>query len=347
METTQKNINFKNTESGLILGGLGTGKSYHLRTMIKDVLNNTDADVIILDTFGEYSNLVQEFNGKEINLSLKGDNYINPLDMNDFYFGGSFLLKCDFMAALFQSIMDHCMKNNVYTLKELTPKQMSIIDRCTLSICQDKSKTHTLSDFKTLLENQPEDEAKDLAYMLSKYTGEEFNTFDHETNVDTDSRLLSYNIDKLYNFKFTWEHDINTISIGMLCVINSILNKISTNYKNGKHTYVFIEEGGNLIHFPLIAEFLYTLYKRSRVFRTTFYMVTNDVDSLTSIDCLKGLLHNTQYLFILPLRSTLDSIRLTEELALSESQSKKVKWNGLLFYEGEEIPFKGKDIQYI
>lgn len=340
METTQKNINLKNTESGLILGGPGTGKSFHVRKMVKDILNNTDADVIILDTFGEYSNLVQEFNGKEINLSLKGDNYINPLDMNDFYFGGSISLKCDFMVALFQSIITPFDRL-------ITPKEMYIIDRCTVSIYQDKSKTHTLSDFKTLLENQPEDEAKDLAYILSKYTGEEFNTFDYETNVDIDSRLLSYNIDKLYNLKFIWEHDINTTQIGMLCVINSILNKISTNYKNGKHTYVFIEEGGKLIHYPLIAEFLYTLYKKARVFRTTFYMVTHDVDSLTSIDCLKGLLHNTQYLLILPLRSTLNSILLTEELSLSKSQSEKLKWNGLFFCEGKEIPFKGKKIQYI
>ena len=55
----------------------------------------------------------------------------------------------------------------------------------------------TLIDLREKLLQQPEKEARNLALSLELFTNGSLNVFSHETNVNTSSRIISYDIYKL------------------------------------------------------------------------------------------------------------------------------------------------------
>ena len=57
-----------------------------------------------------------------------------------------------------------------------------------------KGKAPTLQDFHGELLRQPEDEARDVALAIELFTEGSLNTFAKPTNVDTDARILCYDI---------------------------------------------------------------------------------------------------------------------------------------------------------
>lgn len=82
----------------------------------------------------------------------------------------------------------------------LGAKQKSIIDRCTASVYrsyqQNDYQGHipTLQDFRAELLQQDEPEAKELALAIELFTHGSLNTFAKQTNVDTNNRLICYDI---------------------------------------------------------------------------------------------------------------------------------------------------------
>ena len=55
--------------------------------------------------------------------------------------------------------------------------------------------------------------------------------------------------------------------IGMLVILDSILNRISKNRKSGKRTYIFIDEIYLLFKYDYTTNFVYALWKRIRKYR--------------------------------------------------------------------------------
>ena len=82
----------------------------------------------------------------------------------------------------------------------LGAKQKSIIDRCTASVYRDYQQrgytgtVPTLQDFRAELLKQDEPEAKEIALAIELFTHGSLNTFAKPTNVDTDNRLICYDI---------------------------------------------------------------------------------------------------------------------------------------------------------
>lgn len=76
----------------------------------------------------------------------------------------------------------------------------AIIDRCTASVYrsyqQNDYQGHipTLQDFRAELLQQDEPEAKELALAIELFTHGSLNTFAKQTNVDTNNRLICYDI---------------------------------------------------------------------------------------------------------------------------------------------------------
>ena len=121
----------------------------------------------------------------------------------------------------------------------LGAKQKSIIDRCTASVYRDYQQrgytgtVPTLQDFRAELLKQDEPEAKEIALAIELFTHGSLNTFAKPTNVDTDNRLICYDILDLGK---------QLMPIGMLVVLDSILNRITQNRAKGKQTFIFIDE---------------------------------------------------------------------------------------------------------
>lgn len=91
----------------------------------------------------------------------------------------------------------------------------------------------TLRDFRDELLRQPEEEAHSLALELEIFTNGSLDTFAKQTNVDTENRLICYDIMELGE---------QLRPVGMLVILDSIINRITSNRRKGRQTFVFIDE---------------------------------------------------------------------------------------------------------
>ena len=97
----------------------------------------------------------------------------------------------------------------------------------------------TLQDFRAELLKQAEPEAQEIALAIELFTNGSLNTFAKHTNVDTNNRLICYDILDLGK---------QLMPIGMLVVLDSILNRITQNRAKGRNTFIFIDEIYLLFH---------------------------------------------------------------------------------------------------
>lgn len=86
----------------------------------------------------------------------------------------------------------------------------------------------TLKDFYRLLQMQPEPEAQGLALSSELFITGTLNTFAQHTNVDTQARIIAYDIREL---------DEQPMPLGMLVTLDAIYNRVIRNWKIGKRMY--------------------------------------------------------------------------------------------------------------
>ena len=85
----------------------------------------------------------------------------------------------------------------------VTAKEKSILGRCTEQVYLPyirngyKGTPPTLQDFYRLLQMQPEPEAQGLALSSELFITGTLNTFARHTNVDTQARIIAYDIREL------------------------------------------------------------------------------------------------------------------------------------------------------
>ena len=248
--------------NSFILGVSGSGKSFIAKEEIVSImLKDPNADVIIVDPEREASSLVKSLGGEVIKISATSGNHINAMDMNKDYGDGAnpIILKSEFILSLCEQLVG---SNN------LGAKQKSIIDRCTASVYRYYQQGNyqgtppTLQDFYEELLKQQEPEAKEIALAIELFVNGSLNTFAKSTNVDTHNRLVCYDILDLGK---------QLLPIGMLVVLDSILNRITMNRSKGRNTFIFIDEIYLLFQYEYSANFLFTLWKRVRKYRSILY----------------------------------------------------------------------------
>ena len=219
--------------NSFILGVSGSGKSFTAKNEIVSIaLRDPTADIIIVDPEREESRLVKALGGEVIHISATSENHINAMDLNSEYGDGAnpVILKSEFILSLCEHLMGE---------KSLGPKEKSIIDRCTAKVYRVYQQGNyqgvppTLQDFREELLKQPEEEAKQIALAIELFTNGSLNTFAKNTNVDTNNRIICYDILDLGK---------QLLPIGMLVVLDSILNRITANRNKGRSTYIFIDE---------------------------------------------------------------------------------------------------------
>ena len=110
--------------NGLILGTLGSNKSFSAKREIANAFLVTDDDVIVCDPEAEYTALVQKFEGQVIKISPSSTQYINPMDINANYSeeDNPIALKADFILSQCELI--------VGGKEGLQPVENTVIDRC-------------------------------------------------------------------------------------------------------------------------------------------------------------------------------------------------------------------------
>ena len=322
--------------NSFILGVSGSGKSFTGKQEISSIiLKDKDADIIIIDPEREYSPLIKALGGEVIKISSTSDNHINAMDMNSEYGDGAnpVILKSEFILSLCEQLIGS---------SNLGPKQKSIIDRCTANVYRVFQQGNyqgippTLQDFREDLLRQQEPEAKEIALAIELFTNGSLNTFAKNTNVDTDNRLICYDILDLGK---------QLLPIGMLVVLDSILNRITSNRSKGKNTYIFIDEIYLLFQYEYSANFLFTLWKRVRKYGACCTGITQNVEDLLQSHTARTMLANSEFIVMLNQAST-DRIELAKLLNISDLQMSYITnvgpGEGLLKVGSSLVPFVNK-----
>ena len=322
--------------NSFILGVSGSGKSFTAKNEIVSIaLRDPNADIIIIDPEREYSKLIETLGGQDIHISATSKNHINAMDMNADYGDGAnpVILKSEFIL----SLCEHLMGSG-----NLGPKEKSIIDRCTAKVYRIYQQGNyqgvapTLQDFREELLRQPEPEAKQIALAIELFTDGSLNTFAKNTNVDTNSRLICYDILDLGK---------QLLPIGMLVVLDSILNRITANRVKGRNTYIFIDEIYLLFQHEYSANFLFTLWKRVRKYGAYCTGITQNVDDLLQSHTARTMLANSEFIVMLNQAAT-DRTELAKLLSISDTQMSYITnvgaGQGLLKVGSSLVPFINK-----
>ena len=296
--------------NSFILGVSGSGKSFAgKQEIVSFKLREPDADIIIIDPEREYSKLVKALGGEVIKISATSKNHINAMDMNSEYGDGEnpVILKSEFILSLCEQLIGS---------GNLGPKQKSIIDRCTANVYRVFQQGNyqgippTLQDFREELLKQEEPEAKEIALAIELFTNGSLNTFAMNTNVDTTNNLICYDILDLGK---------QLLPIGMLVVLDSILNRITSNRAKGKHTYIFIDEIYLLFQYEYSANFLFTLWKRVRKYGAYATGITQNVEDLLQSHTARTMLGNSEFIIMLN-QAYSDRLELAKLLNISDTQ---------------------------
>ena len=318
-----------------ILGTSGAGKSFAAKEEITNYLLGTDGDIIIIDPEREYTELVESLGGSVINISATSDNHINALYINKNYADGKdpITMKSQFVMSLCQQALKR---------EDLTSRDESIIDRCVRNVYKDFVESDftgtvpTLRDFYDELMLQEEEEAHQLALALELFTTGSLNTFAIPTNVDIENRLICYDINELTS------QGEQLAPIGMLIILDSIMNRLTQNRQNKKNTYVFIDEIYLLFKYSYAAEFLFKLWKRIRKYYGFCTGITQNVTDLLQSHTAETMLANSEFIVLLS-QSAIDIPKLQEILYISDAQLAYITevppGHGLLKVEKNLIPF--------
>ncbi len=322
--------------NGFVLGVSGSGKSFASKLEIALAAIFSKDDIIIIDPEREYSPLVKNLGGEVIRLSAASNNYINAMAINkDVEDENPVSLKSEFLISLF----DQLLKNGDSRMGGgVGAKDKSIIDRCAIRVYADymngrTDKEPTLVQLRDELLNQPEAEAHDLALCLEMFTMGSLNAFAHESNVDVNKRIISYDILELGE---------QMKSIGLLIMLDNIMNRVIENRKRGRYTRVYIDEAHLFFKNQYSADFLLKAWKRFRKYGGLLTGITQNISDCLLNETARGMLSNSEFLLMLN-QSPSDRKDLAELLNISDTQMSYITnagaGRGLIKVGGSIVPF--------
>ena len=317
-------------QSAFILGVPGSGKSFLTKEEIAFLMLNTDDDILICDPEGEFAPLVEAMGsdiGGVIHVAAGGTDRLNAMYMVDGY--GEFnpiVEKSQFIMSLVEQID----KNGV------GPQHKSIIDRCTAAVYKEAAQdglTPTLCTLREKLLTQPEEQAKDIALALELFTTGSLDIFGHASTVDLDKRILVFDI-----------HDLGQQlkAAGLLVITDTILNRVTVNWKKGKRTHIFIDEFHVVFENEYSGVFFNSAWRQFRKRNAYPTAITQNVEYLLDSVQASTMLSNSECIIMLN-QAASDREKLARLLNISNEQMSYVTnadaGCGLIKYGSALVPF--------
>ena len=321
-------------QSAFLLGVPGSGKSFSAKELITFLMLNTDDDILICDPEGEYAPLVEAMGsdmGSVIRVSAGGRDRLNAMYMVDGYGENDpIVVKSQFIMSLVEQI----------DKKGVGPQQKSIIDRCAAAVYHEAERckssggaTPTLCTFREKLLEQPEPEAKQIALSLELFTTGSLDIFGRESNVDMDKRVVVFDIHGLGS---------QLKPTGLLVITDTMLNRVTLNWKKGKRTHVFIDEFHVVFENEFSAQFFNSAWRQFRKRNAYPTAITQNVEYLLDSVQASTMLSNSEFVIMLN-QAASDRAKLAKLLNISEIQMRYITnapaGSGLIKYGSALVPF--------
>lgn len=317
--------------NSFVLGVPGAGKSFITKELIVFLALSTEDDIIICDPEREYASLIEALGGEVITVSASSPHHINALDMVEGYSDGGNPVadKSEFVLSLFEQL----------DAGGLGAQERSIIDRCTALVYADARKgkgSPTLIDLRDRLLDQPEAEARELALSLELFTSGSLDIFAHQTNVDTENRMIVYDIMDL-------GQQLKTM--GLLVITDAMLNRVTANWRRGKRTHIFIDEFHVVFENEHSGVFFNSAWRRFRKRNAYPTALTQNVEYLLDSVLASTMLSNSELVVMLN-QAPSDRQKLSRLLNISPEQMSYVTnaeaGCGLLRYGSALVPFANR-----
>lgn len=342
---------FKNG-NGFILGKPGGGKSFAAKNEILNTILTTDDDVIIVDPENEYRDLCLSLDGEYIPIEQSSPYHMNLFDIeeNDKEDGGlegSIKEKVSFITGCVGLMME----------RVLTIEESAILDDCITQIYkswfkyvseQERNKQEvnyeyfptltTLRDKLGSLQGREKNEAYSLITALRMYTTGSLNMFDQQSNINPRNRLAVFSIRGLNN-----EGVLKKLAMNI--IMDQLWQRLLRNGKNGRPTWIYIDEIYLLFDNVNSMNFLRNLWKRARKYNGFPTGITQNVDDLLAIHDARTMLSNADFVMMLT-QSSIDKSGLATLYNLGETLQTYITdsepGHGLIHTEFGTIPFENK-----
>lgn len=328
--------------SGFVLACPGSGKSFTVKREIVNVfLGYDNADILVIDPEREYWKLAEAFGGEVVKFSNGSKNHINPFDF-DFRLLEDEEIdiiadKCKLLTS-FISCMD--------SKHPLNAQEKSFVDRCVrkayaksnVLTTLDPADMPTLGTFLECMKEETENINKDmkdkLIITVDMYVNGSAKYFDNQTNVNTKSRFIAYDIRDLNG---------NLKTQSMLLILDYIWNRLSENRDKGRKTFIYFDEAHLLFQDEYSLDYLRMLWKRARKYGGVLTGITQNVEDLLKDDKSRSMLSNSEFLVLLKQNPT-DAAKLQDILHFTDSEIQYVNdtpaGHGILVLGGKtKIPF--------
>lgn len=315
-------------QSAFLLGVPGSGKSFSAKELIVFLALSTNDDILVCNPENEYSALIKTLGGEVIHIAAGSDDHINAMDMTQGYGEGKnpVIDKSEFILSLFEQLN----KNG------LGAKEKSIIDRCVALVYEDYQnggKLPTLCVLREKLLEQPEKEADNLALEMELFTDGSLNAFAHKTNVDTNNRMIVYDIMDLGKQLKT---------MGLLVITDAMINRVTDNWKKGIRTHVFIDEFHVVFENEYSASFFNSAWRQFRKRDGYPTGITQNVEYLLASVTASTMLSNSEFIVMLN-QASQDRQKLAKLLSISDEQMSYITnadaGCGLIKYGSSLVPF--------
>ena len=332
--------------NGLIFGEPGSGKSFMAKyEIVSTLLRDVNSKVYVIDPDGEYIKLAKALNGEVIDLAPGSQTYVNPLDMDIDYDGESnpVGMKTQYIISMIEIMLGQG--------RGINPEARTVVTRCCNTIYRpyidhinklkesgagitcDKAAMPTLNSLYNELLRQDEPEARTMATILENYAVGSFATFAHRSNVETEKRLVVYNIKNLGS---------GMKDLGLHVCINDVWNKMIENSKKGTWTRFYIDELHVLLQSDSATKYLVQVWKRARKWKGVPTGITQNTEDLIRTEDSRNIINNTSFVIMMSLASA-DRTNLGELLRIPESQMEYVtnaeSGHGLLYTGKTTLPF--------
>ena len=317
-------------QSAWLLGVPGSGKSFCAKGIMVPTILNSDDEILICDPEGEYAPMVEALMGDEcavIRVAAGGKDRLNAMYMVEGYGENDpIIVKSQFIMSLIEQIDS----------KGVGPQQKSIIDRCTRAVYRDAEQSGivpTLSTLRDKLMQQPEPEARQIALSMELFTTGSLDIFGQHSTVDLDKRVVVFDIHGL---------GAQLKPTGLLVITDTILNRVTLNWKRGKRTHVFIDEFHVVFENEFSASFFNSAWRQFRKRNAYPTAITQNVEYLLDSVQASTMLSNSEFVVMLN-QAASDREKLAKLLNISNEQLSYITnadaGCGLIKYGSALVPF--------